>query len=282
MLSRIGKPLGLALLVVVVIGAICLFTIFGGLRNILGGARDTVTDPGVQGDLGQLYTALEVDSQGCPIERENEFYSDEMVFVGLTESLIPRGTGIFVRLYHEGRAVEDTQEIVADRDMDTCVWFEFHGGGSRDLEPGRYEAELIVNGNSVDSTAFEVLPESTAGGMPQTGSESAQFGTLYTSSQIDAEGCPVDDIFEFYSDETVYVALEESYIPAGTEMFARLIHEGRILEDTESIVASRDMESCVWFEFEGTTASGGLAPGDYEVEIYENGRLVDAIDFAVR
>jgi hypothetical protein len=66
------KPLGLILILGLVVAGICLFSVFGGLGNLLGSARDRAGSSPVlegserEGQLGQLYTALEVDPQGCP------------------------------------------------------------------------------------------------------------------------------------------------------------------------------------------------------------------------
>jgi hypothetical protein len=116
--------------------------------------------------------------------------------------------------------------------------------------------------------------------LPQTGNQRAELGRAYTSTQVDQAGCPLDDVAEFYPDEPVYVSIDRSFIPRGTEMFARLYYEGQVLEDTDAIVADRDLDSCVWFVFEGSRG-GSLQTGDYEVDIYVNGQVVETLDFYV-
>lgn len=282
MQNRAGKSLGLVLIAALVIGGICLFSVFGGVRNLLGGGNRQTGD--AQGDLGRLYTAVDVDQNGCPVETTNEFYSDEIIYAGVERSSIPSGTSLFMRLYYEGQEIEDTPEIRADQDTVSCIWFEFEPTGAG-FEPGRYEAELVVNGNPVDSVAFQVAGEragGAGGALPGTGRGNAQIGAIYTTTAVDQNGCPMDDVAEFYPDEPVYVSIDESYIPQGTEIFARLIYEGQAIEDTDPIVADRDLETCVWFSFEGGNVSSGLEPGQYEAEVYVNGSLVDAIPFDVR
>jgi hypothetical protein len=283
------KPIGLILIIGLVVAGICLFSVFGGLRNLLGGARDQAGSPVLggseqEGELGRMYTALEVDPQGCPAEPASEFYRDETIFVGLEESSIPRGTDLFVRLYHEGQPVEDTPPIQAASDQLSCVWFEFQPQSAEGLEPGEYEAELHVNGNPVETIRFQVANEYAGGGqaLPGTGGgPSAELGPAFTATSVDANGCPVDQVYEFFPDETIYTGFDQSYIPAGTEMFARLVHEGQVIEDTQPIYADREMETCVWFEFQAGQFSE-LPQGDYEVELYANGDLAEVIQFSVR
>jgi hypothetical protein len=273
--------------IVLIIGAVivlCLCVVFIGGRSLLGGVSNILGGggpSGVEGQLGRMYVASEVDREGCPITTDTRFESDEIIFVGLDESQVPAGSSLFVRLYREGRPVEDTQAIQADRDLRTCVWFQFEPAGSTGFVPGSYEAELYVNGNPADSVTFQVT-ESRAGGLlPGTGSQNVQLGRVYTSSEIDQNGCPLDDVYEFYPDEPVYVSIDRSDIPRGTEMFARLYENGRTIEDTDVIYADRDMQTCVWFSFE-SGRGGGLQPGSYEVEIFVNGRAVEVVDFIVR
>jgi len=69
----------------------------------------------------------------------------------------PPGLPIFVRLSHNKVPIEDTEEIATDERFDGCVWFEFsptkYSGG---FTPGEYEAIIFINGNLVDTVAFEV------------------------------------------------------------------------------------------------------------------------------
>lgn len=282
-MKNFGKPWVIALIAVVVIGGICLFSGIGGIRSLLGGAGNLLGGGGAQeGELGQMYSAVQIDQNGCPVDATNQFYTNETIFVGLEQSQIPQGTDMFVRLSHEGQPVEDAPPIQADRDIQSCVWFEFQPGGVAGFEPGDYEAELVVNGSRVDTIAFEVV-EGTAssGAFPGTGAGGAQLGALHTTSAVDDNGCAMDDTVDFYANEPVYIAMDETYIPSGTELFARLVYQGQPVEDTDPIVADQDMDTCVWFVFEGDSVSG-LEPGSYEAEVYVNGSLADRTDFIIR
>ncbi|MCL4248066.1 MAG: hypothetical protein KJ065_07945 [Anaerolineae bacterium] len=104
--------------------------------------------------LGQLVTATSVDRDGCPGEVTTRFAPDDSIYVVARETDVPQGTAVFARLYYEGQSREDTDEIVADSDMRVCINFVFEN--SQGFDPGNYEAEFFVNGNSAGSVAFTV------------------------------------------------------------------------------------------------------------------------------
>ena len=140
---------------------------------------------------------------------------------------------------------------------------------------------MFVNGNSVGRKNFQV--EDGSGGVFPGGSSSnasgAGLGQFVTTTAVDRSGCPVDSVARFYADETIYVAVERSSIPKGTEIFARLNYQNSPVEDTDVIRADRDMDSCVWFVFE--PGRGGFDAGDYTVELFVNGSRVDRLSLVV-
>jgi hypothetical protein len=281
---RTSGPSRIVLIVGIVL-VLCLCVVFVGGRGLLGNVSNLLggSPAGTAGDLGRMYTASDVDREGCPLDTTTRFDSNETIFVGLDESRIPAGSELFVRLYYEGSPVEDTRAIRADQDMRTCVWFQFEPTRAGVFDPGTYEAELYVDGNPADSVQFQVS-EARAGNsglLPGTGSEGVELGRVYASSNVDRDGCPVDSVSEFYPDEPVYVSIERSYIPRGSELFARLYQDGRAVEDTAPIRADQNMETCVWFVFESGRGSG-LQPGQYEAEIFVNGEALDYVEFVVR
>jgi hypothetical protein len=106
--------------------------------------------------LGRVVSASGIDRNGCATETTTTFGSSESVYVVAEDSDVPRGTSVFVRLYHEGTPVEDAPEITADQDYNnTCINFVFEPEGAA-FDPGSYEAEFIVNGNPADSVSFEI------------------------------------------------------------------------------------------------------------------------------
>lgn len=275
------RGIGCVLVVIALIAGA--FLLFGGL----GGGSDIPQTGGNQlpgasaseGRLGQPYVAREVSRSGCPVDSTNDFYYDEVIYAGYDESLIPDGTEIFARLSYEGDPVEDAPAVTADQDLRTCVWFEFQPG-REGFYPGNYTVDLFVNGNRSETLAFEVVDDSSAAAANQPSYQNVQLGQVTTTSQVDRSGCPVDRLYSFYPDESVFVAAEQSFIPAGTEVFARLTYEGDVVEETAPIVADQDLQSCVWFEFE-PTSSQGFYPGNYTAQLYVNGSLADEVVFSV-
>jgi hypothetical protein len=107
--------------------------------------------------LGQPVSAASVDQDGCPTQTTTTFGVNEDIFVVAPNSDIPSGTSVFVRLYQDGAAVEDTNEITADQNYsNTCLNFQFEPVDGP-LDPGTYEAEFIVNGNPGPTVSFELL-----------------------------------------------------------------------------------------------------------------------------
>jgi hypothetical protein len=289
-MQRPLKLIGGAALVVLVIGGICLFSVFsGGLGSLFGGS-DPVADapnapranaPSIR--LGQMYTALAVDANGCPLDTASAFYRDDRIYVGAEQSDIARGAEAFLRVYRDGQPVEDTPLIQADRDLRTCIWFELTPSNSVGFEPGDYQAELIVNGQVADQVAFRVEDTlASQGSLPNTGAAAFQLPPAYATNEVSRDGCPLTSVSDFYRDEPVYIAMGEAFIPAGTEIFVRLLNAGQAIEDTDPIRADRDLQTCVWFEFTGGDRASGLAAGDYTAQVYVNGQRADSVAFRVR
>jgi hypothetical protein len=280
-MQQIGRsrPSGLIIGVLVLLGLA--FLVFRGCSpGGMSGIPNTGDRAEQEGRLGRAFAASEMGRDGCPADSATRFDSFDTIYVGFEESEIPQGTSIFARLSREGRPVEDTEEVTADGDLVSCVWFAFEPAqASGGFEPGSYAAELFINGNRADEVSFTV----TAGGQgaaPQGGGSDLELGRLSTTTRVDRSGCPTDSVGEFRPDEAVYVAYDRSFIPAGTEIAARLVYEGDLLEETEPIVADRDLDTCFWFVFEPERA--GFEPGRYESEIWVNGDLAETIPFDVR
>jgi hypothetical protein len=106
--------------------------------------------------LGRVVSASSIDRDGCATETTSSFDASEPVYVVAEGSDVPRGTNVFVRLYHEGTPIEDAPEITADQDYNnTCINFVFEPDGAT-FDPGQYEAEFIINGNAADSVSFDI------------------------------------------------------------------------------------------------------------------------------
>lgn len=107
--------------------------------------------------LRGISTSRNINSAGCTAEGDitDQFAPMDRVYIVAENSDFPAGTAIFARLSLEGRAVEDTSEIVADREyLNTCVnlWFESSSG----FEAGEYTIDLFINGISAAQVTFTV------------------------------------------------------------------------------------------------------------------------------
>jgi len=108
--------------------------------------------------LGPVVVAQGVDRDNCAVDATNSFDDNDPIYVVLEDSELPSGTTMFARLYEDNRALEDTRELVAEEDYENvCVSFVFEPSNSAEVwEPGNYEVEFFVNGNSYQSTSFEI------------------------------------------------------------------------------------------------------------------------------
>lgn len=228
-----------------------------------------------EGSLGRPFAATQVDRNGCPVNTTSTFNSSDSIYAGFERSEIPSGTSLFARLSMDGRALEDTDEITADRDISSCVWFEFQPTTARGFQPGSYTVDFFINGNQADQVGFRVQDGASSGSGALT---ALDLGRATTASGVDRQGCPIDREDRFRANDEVYVAYDRSLIPAGTSMYARLIYENRVIEETNPITADQDMDTCIWFVFDSPR---GLEAGDYEAEVVVNGSLADRLNFDV-
>jgi len=109
-------------------------------------------------NLGPVVAAQAIDRDNCAVDATTHFTTSDPVYVVLVDSQLPQGTTMYARLYKDGVAIEDTKELTADQDYNnTCVNFVFRPSQSAETwQPGNYEAEFFVNGNSYRSTTFDI------------------------------------------------------------------------------------------------------------------------------
>lgn len=109
-----------------------------------------------------------------------------------------------------------------------------------------------------------------------------QLGRLVAASRLDAARCPVVETASFDRSDRLIVATESSRVPAGTEIFARLSHEGEPVEDSVLITAEEDYEDiCIYFFFEAERGADDFATGAYEVQLIVNGVRGPSVAFEV-
>ena len=129
---------------------------FESVSDLTPRPTEAIQNLGTGINLGRVVSATGIDRDGCPVEITSTFEASESVYVIAEGSDVPRGTTVFVRLYHDGQPIEDAPEITADQDYNnTCINFVFEPEGSN-FDPGNYEAEFIINGIPTESASFEI------------------------------------------------------------------------------------------------------------------------------
>lgn len=116
----------------------------------------TVTpSTGIVFQLEDVVAAENIDRDGCAIDITDTFSSDATFYIVLQDSGMAQGTTVFVRLYHEGEALEDSDEITAQQDYsNVCVNFAFEN--DTEWDSGEYEAQYFINGTAYQSVHFTV------------------------------------------------------------------------------------------------------------------------------
>jgi hypothetical protein len=109
------------------------------------------------------------------------------------------------------------------------------------------------------------------------------LGPVVAAQNIDRDNCAVDATTSFDDNDPIYVVLEDSQLPRGTSMFARMYQDGQAIEDTRELVAEEDYNNvCVSFVFEPTDRAEVWESGNYEVEFYVNGNAYQSTSFQIR
>jgi hypothetical protein len=107
-------------------------------------------------NLGSPVAATGIDQNGCATSTASTFSANNSIYVVAPNSDVPQGTTLFVRLYRDNNAIEDTPQITADKDyVKNCINFVFQPTGAA-FTPGSYQAQFYVNGNPGTSVSFNV------------------------------------------------------------------------------------------------------------------------------
>jgi hypothetical protein len=129
--------------------------------GLLGGAareRERENEDVTQGiDLGDVVTAEGIGEDNAPVNETDDFSSSQdVIYVVAEADFIEEGTTLFARWYRDDEPIEDSSEIVADRDYrDTYIEFHLQNLENR-LEEGDYRVEIFANGNPVEEAEFRV------------------------------------------------------------------------------------------------------------------------------
>lgn len=140
-------------------------------------------------------------------------------------------------------------------------------------------SQLLGNNDNSNTNPNTELPSN------DTSAQNAEIevGRLVSSSGIDADSCPEDSVSTFDPSDSIFIVADDSNVPEGTDVFARLSHEGEPVEDSVLITADQDyVDTCIYFEFEATSGAEVLDSGDYTAQLIVNGNPGPSVDFQVR
>jgi hypothetical protein len=106
---------------------------------------------------GAFVTASSLGANNAPSGETKQFSPGQTVYAVAETINFPQGHKVFSRWTVPDGTIEDTEEIVSDRDY-TNTFLEFHIGGTnnRQLPTGSYTVQLYVDGNPGPRTEFTV------------------------------------------------------------------------------------------------------------------------------
>jgi hypothetical protein len=157
---------------------------------------------------------------------------------------------------------------------------------------GRFVIGMMDNNNTTtDTTTTNNSNDGTVQTFPQNNNttsnnsslDTSDLGPVVVAQGVDRDNCAVDATTSFDNNDPIYVVLEDSALPQGTTMFARLYENDRALEDTRELTAEQAYDNtCVSFVFEPTNNAEVWDAGSYEVEFFVNGNSYQSASFQIR
>lgn len=108
-------------------------------------------------EIDDVVTAEGVGENNAPVNESDDFSSSQDVIYVIAEAeFIEEGTALFARWYRDDEPIEDSSEIVADRDyQDTYIEFHLENLENR-FEEGDYSVQIFANGNPVGEADFRI------------------------------------------------------------------------------------------------------------------------------
>jgi hypothetical protein len=147
---------------------------------------------------------------------------------------------------------------------------------------GRFVTGMMGN-NTTPDTTYNTDSDNTQLNPQNNPVDTSDLGPVVVARNIDRDNCAVDATTSFDDNDPIYVVLEDSQLPRGTTMFARMYQDGVAVEDTRELTAEDDYNNvCVSFVFEPTDQAEVWDVGSYEVEFYVNGNAYQSTSFEIR
>ncbi len=134
--------------------------------------------------------------------------------------------------------------------------------------------------NSANDVSPTSQPDDSEQVQQDNSDENLNLGSVVVAENVDRDGCAVNITESFGQNDIIYAVLQDSAMPEGTTVFARLYRDNVAVEDSDESTASEDYTNvCVNYAFE---SANGWESGDYEVEFFVNGNTYQSASFTVR
>ncbi|NWF69272.1 MAG: hypothetical protein HXY40_09300 [Chloroflexi bacterium] len=139
----------------------------------------------------------------------------------------------------------------------------------------------LLGGGAADAAPTNTPPPTAEAQTEQDNSDDRlNLGAVVVAENVNRDGCAVDVTDRFDDDATIYAVLQDSAMPEGTVIFARLYRDDVAVEDSDELTAPQDYTNvCVNFAFD---SADGWQSGSYEVEFFVNGNPYQSATFSVR
>jgi len=137
---------------------------------------------------------------------------------------------------------------------------------------------LLLPGCKKKEAPVATTPEPTAYPAPEAPAAGARLERIVVSRSVNADDSPGAVAASFGKNDTVFVSLWRSNIPAGAEITARWFGPdgAQITEDKQVMTSAGDG----YTSFHAADTKG-WAPGSYRVEILLNGQKTETVTFMV-
>jgi hypothetical protein len=152
------KLIGTAVRVTAMLLMIAFVTSGCGLLNNAQREREQQNEAVTSGaQLGEVVTAEGIGANNAPVEVTNTFSSSQdYIYVVAQAERIEAGTSMFARWSRDGKPLEDSSELKADR-LYEDTYVEFHLENlQQNFEPGNYSVQIFVNGNPAKEAQFTI------------------------------------------------------------------------------------------------------------------------------
>src|SRR5215213_5342771 len=127
------------------------------VNNSSGTQSPSTTTSGAE--LGRIVTAQSIDTanHNAPVNETSTFNSlNQAIYAVVEAQRIDAGTTMFARWSRNGKPVEDSKEIKADKQYQN-TYVEFHlEPTNKAIDPGSYTVQVFVNGNPAKQANFTV------------------------------------------------------------------------------------------------------------------------------